>query len=324
MKAGFLKRGAGAALALWFAGCTKKRAEQLPSAPAGPVVAAQTSGPDLPGPAAGLGQVRVFSVAGDVDLIGKDGVIRRLVRGGVFTEGSLVKVGPGGGALLVLSNGTTIRLFPFSELWFTMFRQKPFDEKAAGTYLRLGRDPSKSTTILYLRNGLAQIEVKPLNAARGSSCEVDTPAGDIEAREAVFSLKVSRLAGGQLRKVLADCLVGVVNFTPVAGILAKRGQPGHSDDFSPSFALGPAQQIQVAVRWDPIIGQVTGGSVEGASLPLDAANAELEDFDQSIAGSLPEGPVRPPLQKITGESGVPAGLPTVPFEALPATPTGHP
>jgi hypothetical protein len=320
MKVGFLTRGAGAALILLLAG----GAGLLPSALADPMPAAQTPGPVFPVPAMGPGQVQAFIVAGDVDLMTKDGTPHRLVRGEIFTAGSLVRAGPGGYALLVLSNGATIRLFPYSELWFTTFLQKPFDEKADGTYLRLGRDPSKSTTILYLRNGLAQIEVKPLNAARGSSFDVDTPACDIEVREAILTLKVSRLAGGQFRKVLADCLAGGVICTPVAGILAKHGQPGHSDNFSPSFFLGPAQQIQVAVRWDPVIGQVTGGSVEGAAIPLVAANVELEDFNQISLSSLSVSSVRPPPEKITVISGAPADLPTVPFEPLRSTPMRNP
>ncbi len=316
--------GAGAALALLLAGCMTERAEPPDSTPAGSVPVAQTDGPNLPMLATGLGQVQAFIVTGNVDLTTKDGTSHRLVRGEMFTEGSQVRVGPGGGALLILSNGTMVKLYPFGQLLVTSFRQEPFDEKMEGTFLSLRKDPSQSSTILYLCNEIAQIEVKPLNVARGSRFEVDTPVGDFDLREGIRTLRVSRNPGGQLRQVLADCLVGGVTYRPMPGISINPGRTGDPEDFVPSFDLQPAQQLQVAARWEPVLGYITGSSVEGASIPLVAANAELENFNQTANISFALSSVQPPSQKITVASRAPAGIPTVPFEPLMLVPMGNP
>jgi len=281
-------------------------------------------GPNLPESVQGLGQVEALAVVGEVELIAQNGTYHRLVRQETFTEGNLVRVGPGGGAMLIFSNGTVVKLLPYCQLDVTLFRQEPFDGKMAGANLGLEREPSSSKTILYLRNEVAQVEVKPLNAAGGSSFEVDTPVGDFDVRAGILSVKVGRNPGGQLRQVLANCLAGRVTYTPVAPIFDDRGRLGYNEAFFTTFDLRPAQQLQVAVQWDPVTSQVSGGRVGGGVIPLDAANVELRDFTDSVIAANAVGLHLIPPQRLAVVPPAPAGIPTVPFAPILSVRAGGP
>ena len=311
-----MSRVAGAALVLLLTGGASGSPDARGSASASVANGVPAPGPNSSESATALGQIQAFVVAGEVELIAKDGTQHRLVRGETFTEGNLVRDGKDGWALLVLSNGTVVKLHPYCQLDVTLFRQEPFDEKVGGAYLRLGKEPSTSTTILYLRNEMAQIEVKPLNAAGGSSFEVDTPVGDFGLREGILAVKVGRNPGGQLRQVVADCLGGGVTYTPVAPIFDDRGRLGYNEAFFTTFDLRPAQQLQVAVQWDPVTSQVSGGRVGGAVMPLDAANVELEMFYDTVNAANAIRSRLTPLPTITVAPPAPAGIPTVPYEPI--------
>ena len=115
------------------------------------------------------GFIQAFVVAGDVELTDKDGKATPLKRGQTFVEGNTIKAGPDAQALIVFSNGATMKVLQNSTLKVTLFRQAPFDEKTNGTFLRLDHDPSRSNVILEYTVGHIQGEVKKLNKAAGST-----------------------------------------------------------------------------------------------------------------------------------------------------------
>jgi len=145
-----------------------------------------TSGPGPAGASAELqtkGAVQVLIVVGEVKLTGADGQASALYRGEVFAEGGTVSVGRGGSALMVLSNGATLKLKEGMEMTLVKFRQAPFDQTREETYLRLIRDPSRSNVEIKINQNTLQGEVKNLNTAAGSTFDVITPKGTIHVRD---------------------------------------------------------------------------------------------------------------------------------------------
>jgi hypothetical protein len=125
------------------------------------------------------GKVQALIVVGDVQLIGADGTASPLKRGQTFEEGYKVVASKGGNALLVFSNGATVKVKEETEMTVVTFRQAPYDQNAEGKFLRLTKDPSQSNVEIKLKGGSFQGEVKKLNAEAGSTFLVDTPTGVI-------------------------------------------------------------------------------------------------------------------------------------------------
>jgi len=142
-----------------------------------------------------LGLVQAFIVQGNVTMIDENGNASPLVRGApaATAEGKMFEAGPNSQALLVFSNGATVKLLNNSTVKVTLFRQAPFDEQAEGTFLRLSHDPSRSNTVLDVSSRFRDIssaahdfssdifqgEVKQLNTAAGSTFIVNGPHGPI-------------------------------------------------------------------------------------------------------------------------------------------------
>ncbi len=133
------------------------------------------------------GTISAYIVTGIVQLRAPDGTEHVLKRGDKFEEGNALIAEPGAGALLVFSNGSTLKVTEGTELAVVKFRQTPFDEKNEGTYLRLSKDPSRSNVLLELRKGTLQGEVKELNTGAGSTFFVQTPKGPINLRSGPMS-----------------------------------------------------------------------------------------------------------------------------------------
>ncbi len=163
-----------------LAGCLSAVAAEQTLSPAS--AATTAAAPAIPtGTPSTFGIIQAFIVQGDVQLIDKDGNAMPLTRGHSFTgEGSTVKVGANGQALLVFSNGATIKALANCTVKISLFRQAPFDEQAQGTFLRLSADPSRSNIILDLISGTFQGEVKKINKAAGSTFIVNTPQGSAD------------------------------------------------------------------------------------------------------------------------------------------------
>jgi hypothetical protein len=225
------------------------------------------------------GKVQAFIVQGDVQLVAKDGTASPLARGQQFEEGSVVKAGPNGMALLVFSNGATMKVLQSCQLSIDKFQQASFDEGAEGTFLRLSKDPSKSTTTLDLRNGTLQGEVKQLNQAAGSTFTVNTPAGSAGIRGTIVSISVVRNAAGQIVGITCNCVTGAVAFTPSTSVGAGTGAgtttTANNTNVS-NVSVGTGASLVVQLTVDPTTGQITGGAISGSAMAT-ATNQALAD-----------------------------------------------
>jgi hypothetical protein len=273
------------------------------------------------------GKVQAFIVQGDVQLIAKDGTAAPLKRGQTFEEGNIVKAGPGSQALLVFSNGATMKVLENCQLSVDEFKQAKFDETAEGTFLRLSKDPSKSTTTLDLRNGTLQGEVKQLNQAAGSKFTVNTPAGSAGIRGTIVSMSVVRNAQGQVVGITCNCIIGNVAFTPSAAVASgTTGGAGTQTVTNTNVDVGSGATMAVTLTVDPATGIITGGAITGAGLPTATAqvlaNALTETVNQAKADNNIAPQPAPTItisQPPTTGGGAPVTPPSVPIDPTPPT-----
>ena len=288
--------------------------------------------------AMGPGQVQAFIVAGNVTLVAKDGTSTPLKRGQTFTEGNIVKAGPGSQALLVFSNGATMKVLENCQLSVDEFQQAKFDEAAEGTFLRLSKDPSKSTTSLDLRNGGLQGEVKQLNAAAGSTFTVNTPAGSAGIRGTIISMSVIRNTAGQVVGITCNCVVGTMAFTPSAAVASSggTGAPGTTTttttNTTSGVSVGTGASLVVQLTVDPTTGAITGGGISGSAMSTATtqalANAVVETINQARSDNNIAAQPAPtitvtqaPVATVTSSNGTTSTAPVTTNANVTITPT---
>ena len=211
---------------------------------------------------------------------------------------------PGGNALLVFSNGTTMKITENTQMAVTQYKQNSYDEKTEGTFLRLNKDPSKSTTQLDLRNGTLQGEVKQINTTAGSKFVVDTPAGSAGIRGTILSITVIRDPQGHVTGIIANCMVGNVSFTPsaVVTVTNTNGQVIKGANGNPDVGITTGGQMQVTLTVDPVTGQVNGGGVTGGNLGANATNDLIAALNDTVnaAKTLTGQDIAPPQTVVPG------------------------
>jgi len=247
------------------------------------------------------GKVQALIVVGDVQLITKDGTASALKRGQTFEEGASVHANKGGNALLVMSNGATLKVKEDSTLAVTKFQQAKFDEATEGTFLRLNKDPSKSDTDLKLSTGSLQGEVKKLNTDSGSKFTVDTPAGSAGIRGTIIDITIVRDAQGHVTGIVANCIVGNVQFSPAANVAIVSDVNGSSTTVTNANISGGGS-MTVNLTVDPVTGVISGGSLSGTNLGANATQALANALNETVNQAL-----------------VTAGLPTQPPPSIGAT-----
>ncbi|HTB64087.1 MAG TPA: FecR domain-containing protein [Opitutales bacterium] len=244
------------------------------------------------------GKVQAMIVVGNVNLIAKDGTTTALKRGQSFEEGASVHADKGANALLVLSNGATLKVKENTTLEVTKFQQAKFDEAAEGTYLRLTKDPSKSETTLKLSDGSLQGEVKKLDTADGSKFTVNTPAGSAGIRGTIVDITIVRNAAGQITSIVANCVVGSVNFTPsVSSTISTQGGTTTTVNNQNALGIGTNGQIAINLTVDPLTGQITGGAITGASVNVATSQGMANDLAAIVneANTLQGNAQQPPV-----------------------------
>jgi hypothetical protein len=242
------------------------------------------------------GKVQAFIVVGDVELVAADGTSAPLKRGQTFEEGNIVKAGAGAQALLVFSNGATMKVLQNCQLSVDEFKQAPFDDQAEGTFLRLSKDPSKSTTSLDLRNGTLQGEVKQLNQAAGSTFTVKTPAGSAGVRGTIISMSVVRNAAGQVIGITCNCVVGNMAFTPSSAVTSgtNAAAAGTTQTVTnTNVAVGTGASLVVTLTVDPTTGAITGGGISGTALATATAQAMADAVVETVNQAKADNNIAP-------------------------------
>jgi hypothetical protein len=230
-----------------------------------------TNPSDLPSDQAG--NIKAFLVKGStVTVTDSDGNTKPLKRGDVFREGTTVKTGTDSTAVLILSNGSSIRLGPDSELEITEFQQEVFDP-AMGSYLTLTQDPSTSKTNLTLKNGTISGETKHLSGS--SEYVVTTPLGSAGIRGTTFGATVST-------QVVDGKTIVTVTFAKGSGTVTFE-VPGDV-----SGSLGDGEEITVTGELNED-GTVTINNVTSPG-PIDPA---MQQAIEDVEAVDPETPPTP-------------------------------
>ncbi len=200
------------------------------------------------------GQVQAYIVTGDVRRTGTDS--NHLVeRGETFSDGETITTAPGANTLLVFSNGETVKANEKTQFEISIYRQEPFDEATLGTYLRLSKDPSKSVTLLHLRYGTLQGEMKKISSAASSIFGIKTPVGYFWIK-GVFILEVGCDEAGRIDHVFESCVTGSNQLTPTR-------EPPKTDDTPGPGAIFVPMGGQFRCRLDPATGKILELTVMG-------------------------------------------------------------
>jgi hypothetical protein len=115
---------------------------------------------------------------------------------------------------LILSNGATLKIGSESELEVEKFGQAtvPGNPK----YTDLKEEPTVSRTRLRLERGDVLVDLKPLNASRGSSFALNLIAGTVRSTEGTFHARV-RMSDLGLGVCTLELARGAAEFEPLGG-----------------------------------------------------------------------------------------------------------
>ncbi|WP_309386300.1 FecR family protein [Cerasicoccus frondis] len=213
-----------------------------------------------------IGVIKAFLVKGQVQLVNNaTGAVTPLKRGQEFSEGNTVVTGDNSTALLLFSNGASINVTPNSKFDVTTFEQASYDP-ALGSFLRLEKDPSLSTTNTSLGYGQIIGEVRKLDLDAGSSFTINTPVASAGIRGTVWVVEYNAETGefsstnitGDVVVVLADGTVVPVAEGETYTIL-NINDPGSSAPASPEV-LAKANQFVATLPNAPAISTVTNHS----------------------------------------------------------------
>lgn len=215
------------------------------------------------------GTIKAFLVKGDdVKLVLKSGQEVPLKRGDVFKDGTSVKTGENSTAVVILSNGSSVRIGPESELVFNKVEQAAFDP-SKGSYLTLTEDPSQSRTDLKLKNGSIAGETKHLTLA--SEYVVGTPIGSAGIRGTTFGAKVSSaVVNGQV--------VYTVTFSKGEGTVTFNAGPAGEGT---SGELADGQEITIEGTINEETGTIEIESVSSPEPISPEIMSDLQDLENT-------------------------------------------
>ena len=191
------------------------------------------------------GRIVIARISGAVTLTSKsDNVVRPAINNEQISAGYIVITAPGASVVLIFSNGATVNLRGDSVLDIETFLQDPFaqDFKVA----EATAEPSTSTTRLNLTRGELIGNVKKLNAADGSSFNIQTPVGAAGIRGTTFRI-IFRPDGQGTAQFSVTTIEG--NVVLLVGeveipVDATSGEPREIN-------------VQVRVQVDPVSGLLT-------------------------------------------------------------------
>ncbi|WP_309399023.1 FecR family protein [Cerasicoccus maritimus] len=191
-----------------------------------------------------LGLIKAFLVKGNVQLVENDtGAATPLKRGQEFSEGYTVITGDNSTALLLFSNGASVNVTPNSKFDVTTFEQAAYDP-ALGSYLRLKKDPSMSTTDTSLAYGEIIGEVRKLDLEAGSSFTINTPVASAGIRGTVWVVTYD-VATGQFSTTNVNGDVFVITGTGET-ISVPEGETHIILNVTDSGSSGPASPEAIA------------------------------------------------------------------------------
>ena len=136
------------------------------------------------------------------------------IPGVLLPVGAGVQTGAGGGALLLLSNGTVVTISANTKMKISSFVQEPFDDKGQSVG-DLKEEPSSSSVLVDLEVGDLVVKTKKLN--KKSNFEISSPVGTAGIRGTQFGMGFSPQRGMSL-----DVTESTVSFKPRGGGRTRR------------------------------------------------------------------------------------------------------
>ena len=131
------------------------------------------------------------------------------IPGMLLPDGAAVQTGPGGNALLLLSNGTVVTVSENTKMKISSFVQEPFEDKGLSVG-DLQEEPSSSSVLVDLDVGDLVVKTKKLN--KKSNFEIASPVGTAGIRGTQFGMGYSPRRGMSL-----DVTESTVSFQPRGG-----------------------------------------------------------------------------------------------------------
>ncbi len=195
------------------------------------------------------GQVWLAEVTGEVDVV-TDNKARKAKADEPVKAESVVRTGRKAMATLLLSNGTTLKLAPESEVEIEEFLQAPSGGSVKAADLK--EEPSVSRALVRLRRGEVRVAVKPLKAARGSVFALTLAAGTVRTTGGAFY--------GMVR--MHDLGLGVCNVELESGA-AEFELAGAAGEAAVS-KLAVGKRAAWAIEVDKASGAVTVGEMPKA------------------------------------------------------------
>ena len=114
------------------------------------------------------------------------------IPGMLLPDGAAVQTGPGGNALLLLSNGTVVTMSENTKMKISSFIQEPFEDKGLSVG-DLQEEPSSSSVLVDLEVGDLVVKTKKLN--KKSNFEIASPVGTAGIRGTQFGMGYSQRRG---------------------------------------------------------------------------------------------------------------------------------
>ena len=130
------------------------------------------------------GQIKAVKVAGQVTKVSASGATTPLKDGDSLVETDAVVTGKGGSVVLVLSNGSSVKVGSDSRLAIDEFKMDPLAAEVKLSDLK--EEPSVSQTKLNLAYGEMVGDVKKLN--KSSSYSIKTPVGAAGIRGTIYRI----------------------------------------------------------------------------------------------------------------------------------------
>jgi len=195
------------------------------------------------------GQIWLAEASGDVEIVAGEKARKAKADEQVKGEAT-VRTGRKAMATLLLSNGTTLKLAPETEVQIEEFLQAPYGGSVKAADLK--EEPSVSRAQVRLRRGEVRVTVKPLKAARGSVFALGLAAGTLRTTGGAFyaMARMHDLGLGVCNVELEHGAAEMELAGAVAGTAATKLNPGKREAW--------------AIEMDKATGAVTVGEMPKA------------------------------------------------------------
>ena len=215
----------------------------------------------------------------------------KLKVGSLLPDGVSVETGPGGSALLLLSNGTVVTVTENAKMKMKSFEQEAFT--AAGKSIGdFKEELSPSRTLVDLEAGSLVVQTKKLS--RKSNFEISTPVGTAGIRGTEFKMGLDARTGIEL-----DVTESTVAFAPSGNAPAFPVSEGNGLSVRPGGVatprpINPAAALQISAintRAQAAVGSISVSVVTDSMSEATERRSEKESEGKSSAPTEPKSSI---------------------------------